>query len=112
MDKIEKYREIIEKILTEHANQPYSHDEIVSQTVFDRVNNRYLLVDVGWRKKRFRVHGTLVHVAIINGKFWIQYDGIEGSIVADLEEAGVPKSDIVLAFHEPEIRKYTEYAIT
>ncbi len=53
MDKVTKYQEIIEKILTEHANQPYSHDDIKSQTVFDRQNNRYLLVDVGWRKKRF-----------------------------------------------------------
>ena len=112
MDKIEKYRQIIEKILTEHANQPYSHDEIETKTVFDRASDRYLLVDVGWRKKRFRVHGTLVNVEIINGKFWIQYDGIEGGVVTELEEAGVPKSDIVLAFHEPEIRKHTEYAVT
>jgi XisI protein len=111
MDKIEKYRNLIEEILTKHANQPYSHDEIISQTVFDRTNDRYLLVDVGWRKKRFRVHGTLVHVEIINGKFWIQYDGIEGGITAELEEAGVPKSDIVLAFHEPALRKYTDYAV-
>ncbi len=111
MDKVEKYRKIIEKILTEHANQPYSHDDIKSQTVFDRENDRYLLVDVGWRKKRFRVHGTLVHVEIIDGKIWIQYDGIEGGIADDLEREGVPKSDIVLAFHEPELRKYTEYAV-
>ena len=112
MDKIKEYRKIIEKILTEHANQPYSHDDIKSRTVFDRENDRYLLVDVGWRKKRFRVHGTLVHVEIIDGKFWIQYDGIEGGIVDDLEREGVPKSDIVLAFHAPELRKYTEYAVT
>ncbi len=111
MDKVKKYREIIERILTEHANQPYSHDDIKSQTVFDRENDRYLLVDVGWRKKRFRVHGTLVHVEIIDGKFWIQYDGIEGGIATDLEAADVPKSDIVLAWHEPEIRKYTDYAV-
>ncbi len=111
MDKVAKYRQIIEKILTDHASQPYSHDDIKSQPVFDRENNRFLLVDVGWRKKRFRVHGTLVHVEIIGGKFWIQYDGIEGGIAEDLELAGVPKSDIVLAFHEPELRKYTEYAV-
>ncbi len=111
MDKIEKYRDLIENILSEHANQPYSHDEIETKTVFDRKNDCYLLFDVGWRKKRFRVHGILVSVEIINGKFWIQYDGIEGGIVAELEESGVPKSDIVLAFHEPELRKHTEYAI-
>ncbi len=112
MDKLENYRNIIEKILTDHAAQPYSYGEIRSQTVFDRSRDQYLLVDVGWNNKRFRVHGALVHVEIIDGKFWIQYDGIEGGIVTDLEAAGVPKSDIVLAFHEPELRKYTEYAVT
>jgi hypothetical protein len=111
MDKIEKYRNLIEEILTKHANQPYSHDEIETKTVFDRTHDRYVLLDVGWRKKRYRVHGALVSVEIINGKFWIQYDGIEGGIVKELEAAGVPKSDIVLAFHEPELRKYTDYAV-
>lgn len=111
MDKLENYRDIIEKILTEHASMPYSYGEIRSQTVFDRRRDQYLLVDVGWNNKRFRVHGALVHVEIIDGKFWIQYDGIEGGIATDLEAAGVPKSDIVLAFHEPELRKYTEYAV-
>jgi hypothetical protein len=111
MDKLEKYRNIIEKILTEHAAQPYSYGEIKSQTVFDRKNDQYLLVDIGWNNKRFRIHGVLVHVEIVNGKFYIQYDGIEGGIVEELERAGVPKSDIVLAWHEPELRKYTEYAV-
>ena len=110
MDKIEKYRSVVEKILTEHAAIPYAYDDIQSQTVFDRASDRYLLVDVGWKKKRFRVHGTLIHVEIIEGKFWIQYDGTEEGIATDLEAAGDPKSDIVLAFHAPELRKYTDYA--
>ena len=111
MDKLENYRNLIEKILTEHASQPYSYGNIKSQTVFDRQRDQYLLVDVGWNNKRFRVHGALVHVEIIDGKFWIQYDGIEGGIAEELERAGVPKSDIVLAWHEPELRKYTDYAV-
>lgn len=32
-------------------------------------------------------------------------------LVVNLElEAGVPKEDIVLAFHQPELRQYTEFA--
>lgn len=111
MDKLENYRNLIEKILKKHASEPYSYGEIETKTVFDRKNDRYLLLDVGWNEKGFRVHGALVSVEIINGKFYIQYDGIEGGIVVELEEAGVPKSDIVLAFHEPELRKHTDYAI-
>jgi hypothetical protein len=31
--------------------------------------------------------------------------------VEDLEARGVPKSDIVLAIHSPEMRPFTEYAV-
>ena len=111
MDKLERYRNLLEDILTKHATEPYSYGNIETKTVFDRVHDRYLLLDVGWNEKRLRVHGALVSVEIIEGKFWIQYDGIEGGIADDLERAGVPKSDIVLAWHEPELRKYTDYAV-
>jgi hypothetical protein len=35
----------------------------------------------------------------------------EDGIATDLLEAGVPKEDIVLAFHAPEMRPYTEFAV-
>jgi len=111
MDKLENYRTIIERILTEYAAIPYAYGDIKSEPIFDRQRDSYLLVNVGWHKGR-RMHGCLVHIDIINDKIWIHRDGTEDGIAADLELAGVPKSDIVLAFHEPELRKYTEYAVT
>ena len=36
---------------------------------------------------------------------------LEEGIATALLAAGVPKEDIVLAFHSPEKRKYTEFAI-
>lgn len=41
---------------------------------------------------------------------WIQHDGIEHGIANDLLEAGIPPEHIVLAFHHPNERKYTEFA--
>lgn len=35
--------------------------------------NRIVLMHVGWDRGR-RIHGSLVHVDIINGKVWIQRD--------------------------------------
>ncbi len=52
-----------------------------------------------------------MHLDIIDRKIWIQRDGTEDGIATDLEEAGIPKSDIVLAFHLQRLRKYTEYAV-
>jgi len=67
------------------------------------------LLTVGWNDIR-RVHGVSVHLEIIGGKIWIQRDGAENGIAHDLEKAGVPKSDIVLGFHPPDVRPFTEYA--
>jgi hypothetical protein len=106
---VEKYRQIIERILSEYAQFPYAYGAIQTQTVFDRAGDHYLLVNVGWDERR--VHGCLVHVDIIGGKFWIQRDGTEHGIARDLEAAGVPKEHIVLAFRSPEIRQYTGYAV-
>jgi hypothetical protein len=57
------------------------------------------------------VHGSVIHIDIKGDKIWIQHDGTEGGIAPELVEAGVPPDKIVLAWHEPEIRKHTVYAV-
>ncbi|MDD1428313.1 XisI protein, partial [Dolichospermum sp. ST_sed9] len=43
-------------------------------------------------------------------KIWIQHDGTEVGIATLLLEKGVPKEDIVLGFHSPDMREFTEFA--
>ncbi|MEB3231915.1 MAG: element excision factor XisI family protein [Leptolyngbyaceae bacterium] len=45
-------------------------------------------------------------------KNWIQGNGTEDDLAQELVELGVPKTDIVIGFHAPELRKYTEYAVS
>ena len=78
---------------------------------FDRENNSYLIVSQGWEKTGKRHHDCLIDIEIKNGKLWIQCDGTPYGIANELEQEGIKKSEIVLAFHEPEVRKFTEYAI-
>lgn len=68
-------------------------------------------MNIGWENKK-RVHGCLVHIDIINDKIWIQRDGTEQGIANELVNSGIPKENIVLAFHPTEVRQYTEYAVT
>lgn len=66
---------------------------------------------VGWHGNDIRrIHHPLVHLDLIDGKVWIQRDGTEEGIAYDLEAAGIPKSDIVLAFHPIAVRPHTGYA--
>jgi XisI protein len=106
----ESDRQLIESILKEYARIPYSYGQTLIQTVFDRDNDHYLLMIVGWDGIR-RDHGCLVHVDVISGKFWIQRDGTEHGIARELLEAGIPKERIVLAFRSPEMRRLTDFAV-
>jgi hypothetical protein len=108
--ELERYRQVIETILSEYASLPYSYADIQGEIVFDRTRDRYLWMDVGWDGDR-RVHGCLVHIDLIDDKIWIQRDGTEEGIAADLERAGVPKDHIVLGFRSPKVRPYTGYAV-
>jgi XisI protein len=110
MDTAESDRKLIEPILRDYARIPYSHGEIQIQTVFDREQDHYLLMIVGWDGIR-REHGCLVHVDIIGGKFSIQRDGTERGIAQELLDAGVPKDRIVLAFKSPRKRQLTDFAV-
>jgi hypothetical protein len=110
MDTLEKYRQIIETVLLEYTRIPYAYGDIQTEAVFDRTHDRYVLMNVGW-DNGLRVHGCLVHIDILNGKLWIQRDGIEHGIAKELVEAGIPKNEIVLGFRPPEIRPYTGYAV-
>jgi hypothetical protein len=106
---LDSYRSIIENALTEYSKYPYSYGQIERQLVFDRARDHYLLMSVGWDKRR--VHGALVHIDLIDGKCWIQRDGTESGIALELEAAGITKDRIVLAFKSPKIRPLTGYAI-
>jgi XisI protein len=109
MDTLDTYRQIIENVLIEYTTIPYAYGDIQTEAIFDRKNDRYVLMNVGWDSGK-RVHGSLVHIDIINGKVWIQRDGTEHGVAKELVRAGIPKDHIVLGFRPAEVRQYTEYA--
>jgi XisI protein len=110
MDSLDSYRDLIESILVEYTRIPYAYGDIQTEAVFDRVRDRYVLVNVGWDNGK-RVHGCLVHIDVINEKLWIQRDGTEHGVAKELVRAGVPKDHIVLGFRPPEVRRHTDYAV-
>jgi XisI protein len=106
---IEQYRQFIKQLLLERAQRQEYQSEIETQAIFDTEHDHYLLLHTGWKDDR-RTHGCSLHLDIKNGKIWIQHDGTEVGIATQLLELGVPASDIVLAFHSPYMRQFTEFA--
>jgi len=108
---VSRYREIVRRELEGYAEwmkQPGG--QVQCEVVYDPTLDHFQLVYSGWEGRR-RVHGSPFHLDIIDGKVWIQFDGTDRPIATELERAGIPKEDIVLASTLPEERQYTGYGI-
>jgi hypothetical protein len=111
MEKLDLYRQLIQASLLERAQLRSPNDPVKSETIFDRDGDHYQLVNLGWRDSSTRIYGCAIHVDIIGDKIWVQHDGTEDAIALQLVEKGVPTQDIVLAYHAPHVRQYTEFAV-
>lgn len=110
MDTMTRYRELIEQVITEHAQIKPAFGEVRIEAIFDEEQDHYELTYAGWDGSR-RIEGTVIHVDIIDGKIWIQHDGTEHGVARELEALGVSPKEIVLGFHSPAKRPLTEYAV-
>jgi hypothetical protein len=111
MDKLENYRQILKKTLTDFAVPHTSRPESVeTQLLFDTQNDHYQVLRVGW-KDRTQIFLVVFHFDIKDSKIWLHQNASDYDIIGDIERAGVPKEDIVLAFHSPYMRQFTEYAV-
>jgi XisI protein len=110
MDKVSHYRQIVIDILTAHSQIQPAYGEIEMQLLIDTAQDRYQVIRAGWLKDR-RVYGVLIQIDIKGEKLWIQYDGTEVGVANELVEEGIPKEDIVLAYHSPFIRQYDGFAV-
>lgn len=72
--------------------------------MFDEKNHHYIWCFLGWDGKK-RTNNIQVNIRIKNDKIWT-----EEGIANELMKLGISNLDIVLAFHPPEERKYTEFA--
>lgn len=110
MAKLEQYRQAIQEVLQPYSEIKSSQEEVESELIFDTIRDRYQVVHVGWSNHR-RIYGCILHLDIINEKIWVQHDGTEDGVTQKLLELGIPKGDIVLGFHSPFKRQFTEFAV-
>ncbi|MEZ4734234.1 MAG: XisI protein [Caldilineaceae bacterium] len=109
MARLEQYRDAIEAAIREYDGIKLAYGDIDLEAVADRVHDHYEVM-MGWDNHE-RVHASIIHIDIINNKVWIQHDATDVGIANELVARGVPKEDIVLAFHPPYKRPYTGFAV-
>lgn len=115
MDKLTKYKKLIKQLLQEYVeidnrNANGGDNEAERLLITDDEHGHYIWLNLGWWKGE-RLNSPTIQVRLKNGKIWIEEDWTDIGFADQLMEAGVPKEDIVLAFHAPELRELTEFAV-
>ncbi len=105
------YRQLVCNCLTQYTQIKPTLGDIEVFKFFDLERNHYQIFHAGWDGYQ-RVFGALIHIDLIGDKIWIQYDGTEEGIANTLVDLGVPKQDIVLAYHSPFMRQYDGFAVS
>src|SRR5437870_6926135 len=100
MDDVSTYRKIIRELIQKYAKFQPARGDVHIEVIFDEAQDHYELMYSGWNGP-YRIHGSVLHLDIRDGKIRIEYDGTEAGIAEELVEAGVPKDRIVLAFKPP-----------
>ncbi|QYO65157.1 XisI protein [Leptolyngbya sp. 7M] len=109
MDTLDQYRDVVYKILSQYTPL-MSQSGITSTVIISEDRNHFIVINEGWEGKR-RIHNLVFHAEFRDRKLWIHHDGIDHGITEELVAAGIPKDQIVLAFHPPHIRQHTGYAV-
>lgn len=109
MDTLSRCRRIVSDLIRESARYRPSVGDVRTEVFLDEANDHYELVHAGWVGPR-RVHGSVLHIDIRDGKVWIEHDGTEGPIATRIVEAGIPRDRLVLGSKPTEARPHTGFA--
>lgn len=97
MDKVDKYRQIIQQVIEGAAAALSQGNQVTILPVCDPVHDQYLLISLGRQNNR-REHDIVFHAQLRGGKFLIEDDRTEEGIGNLLLKAGVEDYDIELAW--------------
>lgn len=110
MDTIAAYRELVKQAFQNIAEEIPEEPNILTEVILDDARSHYEILQTGWEGNR-RVHGSLAHCDIRNGKIYGEHDGTDFGIADFLVENGVSNTEIVLGYKHPDIRQYTAFAV-
>ncbi|HEX5268861.1 MAG TPA: XisI protein [Gemmataceae bacterium] len=110
MDQLDRYRGIVRRLIEEYAGYKPSYGDVRTEAVIDAEREHYEVIQVGWSGGR-RVHGSIIHIDIRDGKVWIEHNGTDARLGEELVAAGIPRTDIVLGFQPADLRPLTSYGV-
>ncbi len=109
MDRLTHYRQSIRNFLNKYVNI-WQEEGIETQLIIDSERDHYLLLRVGWEGDK-RINYAVFQFDIKDDKIWVQENNTDIEIDKELEEMGISKKEIVVGFHHPLMREYSDFAV-
>ena len=110
MDRSDEFRVIVKRVFHEIALMTPTQGDVRTELVCDEASGHCHLGEIGWEGQR-RVDTIILHADVIDGKVWFQYNGTDLRVADMLMDAGIPRENIILAFHPADLRVYTDFAV-
>lgn len=111
MERIEKYKDIVQEELTYRASIPIANaPEVKRHLIINHDRTEFVVLSIGWHNKSYR-HNLVFHVGVKNGKVLIYEDNTDIGIADKFAENGIPKSDIILFFLPDYAREISGFAV-
>jgi hypothetical protein len=110
MDQLTKrqtIKEILKGYIERHQASSSQHADIETLLITDDERGHYLVIKNGWQDKD-RVQHIPIFIRLVDGQIWVEEDWTDYEVVDRLLQAGVPQEDIVLAFHHPTMRQFSD----
>jgi hypothetical protein len=107
--QLNTYVQILSEVLHEWGTIGTNLHAIETEIVCDHESGNFLMVGVGWRKEE-RIHNMYFHARVRDSKIWVEWDGIDPSIIEELLQRGIPREMLVFGFVHPTIRATAESA--
>lgn len=109
MGRVERYRNIVKQVLQDYYTLYQRMQDADTSMLCDPISDQYQVVQTGWDAQQRRIYTTL-HLSLKNGKIYIHSDPTEEGLANVLIQKGIPKTDIVLEYQAPTLRKHSEFA--
>ena len=110
MDKKLDYGKLLQEILSEKVETVKPSSKLAEILIADSANGVYAWQAFGWTNGE-RESYQRFFARIKDNKIHIEEDWTEEGIGTILLERGVSPKDIVIEFHPPEMRQYTDFAV-
>lgn len=109
MDRLNDYRTCICQFLQKY-HEILQEQSLETQLILDRERDHYLILKTGWDGEQ-RIYYPVFHFDIKDDKIWIQENKTDVEIDRQFSEMGIAKAEIVIGFHHPALREYSDFAI-